>query len=217
MAENAHFAPRILLIKEQFAKLHVISGATALGWSLRGLSPSQRPTEGDIKPWWVSEKKAPFIGGLCLCGFQVIDTIKKNNALKLYLKTGEVVICNFDTGFMVPEMVKIRPVVVISKSATHWRGLCTIVPLSTTSPEKVEGWHIQIANPLAKVLPLSHEFARAERVWAKCDMLYTVSFDRLSRPHRRSGGHRCYDGVRMAKDDLDAVFRGVRAYLPAER
>ncbi|TAM88997.1 MAG: hypothetical protein EPN41_04700 [Candidimonas sp.] len=64
----------------------------------------------------------------------MMDITRKIDALRKGLRTGEIVICNFDTGFRVPEMVKQRPVVVISKTSTHARGLCTVVPLSTTLP-----------------------------------------------------------------------------------
>ncbi len=88
----------------------------------------------------------------------MIDQVKKEGALKLYLKTGEIVICNYNTGFVVPEMVKSRPAVVISKSSTHWRGLCTVVPLSTTPPEKVEAWHVSMQNVRRRLYPYSHAF-----------------------------------------------------------
>lgn len=145
----------------------------------------------------------------------MVDQVKKENALKLYLKTGEVVICNFDTGFVVPEMVKSRPVVVISKSSTHGRGLCTVVPLSTTDPTKIEAWHVLLPNPLLRVLPREHTFAQADVVWAKCDMLTTVAFSRITRPYDRRNGQRAYAPVKLGHDDLDAVFAGVRSYLPS--
>ncbi|OZI56764.1 type II toxin-antitoxin system PemK/MazF family toxin [Bordetella genomosp. 4] len=122
------------------------------------------------------------------------------------VKTGHVLICDFERGFVPPEMVKIRPVVVISKASVHSRGLCTIVPLSTTAPSPIEPWHVQLTHS-----PLPSE----SQVWAKCDMLYTVSFHRLKWPHRKENGKRAYMKARLGNEDLDAVFAGVRAYLPA--
>ncbi|WP_368646938.1 type II toxin-antitoxin system PemK/MazF family toxin [Castellaniella ginsengisoli] len=147
----------------------------------------------------------------------MVDQAKKDGALKLYLKTGEVVICNYDTGFIAPEMVKTRPVVVISKSSTHWRGLCTVVPLSTTPPEKVEAWHVSMQNVLRRLYPYSHPFGQAQEMWAKCDMIATVSFCRITRPHNKQDERRVYAPVRLSEADLDAVFVGVRSYLPSAK
>jgi len=52
-------------------------------------------------------------------------------------------------------------------------------------------------------------------VWAKCDMLYTVAFERVTRIHRRINGKRDYLGMRVSAQDLDAIIKGVHAYLPA--
>ncbi|MFK5216451.1 type II toxin-antitoxin system PemK/MazF family toxin [Glaesserella parasuis] len=54
-------------------------------------------------------------------------------ALKYQPKEKAVVMCDF-SGFIAPEMVKTRPVVVISKHKKN-SELVTIVPLSTTKPE----------------------------------------------------------------------------------
>ena len=146
------------------------------------------------------------------------DITRKIDALKRGLRTGEIVICNFDTGFKPPEMVKQRPVVVISRTSTHVRGLCTIVPLSTTPPPKVFPWHVPMSsNPLRGCLPSDHIFCSDRQIWAKCDMIITLGFERITRPHRRIEGRRDYAGVRVSAPDLDAIFAGVRSYLPAAR
>jgi len=138
------------------------------------------------------------------------------DALKRGLRTGEVLICNFDTGFKVPEMVKQRPVVVVSKTSTHWRGLCTVVPFSTTEPKPTLPWHVLVLNnPLHGHLPPNHPFGRVTISWVKCDMLCTVAFERLTRVHRRVNGKRDYAGVRVSAHDLDDIIKGVHAYLPA--
>jgi uncharacterized protein YifN (PemK superfamily) len=124
-----------------------------------------------------------------------------------YPKPGQVLICDFERGFIPPEMVKRRPVVVISRAETHGRRLCTVVPFSTTAPEPTAPWHVLIANnPLPDTLAYT-------AIWAKCDMLYTVSFDRLDKPHRKTRSGREYLSVRLAPDDLAEVLAGVRAYL----
>ncbi len=71
-------------------------------------------------------------------------------------------------------MIKKRPVVVL---AHHKRNskLVTVVLLSTTHPTTVEKHHHQLStNPLAGKPP-------NEVVWAKCDMVATVSLARLDR------------------------------------
>lgn len=161
--------------------------------------------------------KPPFWGALLIWMLRMVDQTRKNGALQFHLKTGEVVICNFETGFVVPEMVKSRPVVVISKSSTHWRKLCTVVPLSTTTPSRVEVWHVLMRNPLDRILPRHHAFSRAVDVWAKCDMITTVCFSRITRPHDRQGGQRRYTATKLCEADLDAVFVGVRSYLPSAK
>lgn len=124
-----------------------------------------------------------------------------------HIKTGQVLICNFD-GYIAPEIEKTRPVVVISRSSTHNRKLCTIVPLSTTAPFPVEAWHIPVSN-----LQLPQWQSNAQ-VWAKCDLIYTVSFARLTSPYARENRQRAHQSVKIRPIDLDAIYVGVRAYLP---
>lgn len=93
-------------------------------------------------------------------------------ALKYQPKEKSVVMCDF-SGFIAPEMVKTRPVVVISKHKKNG-GLVTIVPLSTTKPEPLEPYHYPMpSNPLPDKSNI--------QCWAKCDMVYTVSLARLDR------------------------------------
>jgi uncharacterized protein YifN (PemK superfamily) len=122
-------------------------------------------------------------------------------------KHGHVLMCDFSTGFVLPEMVKNRPVVVISREDTHGRKLCTVVPLSTTTPFPIHPWHVLIqSNPLG-------EQGAATTVWAKCDMLYTVSFARLDKPHRKKQGKREYFAPKLLVTEIKAVRDGVAAYL----
>lgn len=104
-------------------------------------------------------------------------------------------------------MVKRRPVVVISRAETHGRRLCTVVPFSTTPPDPILPWHVLIReNPLP-------EAPGCKAVWAKCDMLYTVSFDRLDKPHRKTRRGREYLSLRLAAPDLQGIIEGVNTYL----
>ena len=124
-------------------------------------------------------------------------------------KPGEVLVCNFDDGgFMPPEMVKRRPVVVVSRKDSHDRKLCTVVPLSSTPPAERKIWH----HPLPHVRVPG--FDDTEDRWAKCDMLSTVSFRRLTKPYRLTMGHgRQFIGVYLSDEDLACVRLCIRHYL----
>ncbi len=80
--------------------------------------------------------------------------------------------CDFNTGFKPPEMVKKRPVVVVSHKHSQ---VATVVPLSTSEPVPFESHHWEMS---AMSLP---ESLRDERCWAKCDMVSCVGFARLDR------------------------------------
>lgn len=192
----------------------MFSGASGARLESEGVAPLSGLC-GDIK--LIRCLRPPDWGALLYLDIRMVDQAKKEDALKLYLKTGEVVICNYNTGFIVPEMVKTRPVVVISKSSTHGRGLCTVVPLSTTPPKKVEAWHVHLQNVLRRLYPYSHAFGQSSNMWAKCDMIATVSFCRITRPHNNQDGRRAYAPIRLSDADLDAVFVGVRSYLPSAK
>lgn len=87
-------------------------------------------------------------------------------------RPGAVIMCDF-RGYVVPEMVKVRPVVVIARNRKN-RQLVTVVPLSTTQPTALEDYHHELsANPLPGKAGI--------RCWAKCDMIATVALDRLDR------------------------------------
>jgi len=51
--------------------------------------------------------------------------------------------CDF-TGFKPPEMVKKRPVVILSPRYRRRTGLCIVVPFSTVEPELIEPHHHRI-------------------------------------------------------------------------
>ena len=94
--------------------------------------------------------------------------------LPFHPRLGEILICDY-TGFKAPEMVKSRPCVVVSPRLRRRDRLCTVVPLSTLPPNPPEPYHYQITLDR----PLPYPF-NAPTMWAKCDMLATVSFSRLA-------------------------------------
>lgn len=126
-------------------------------------------------------------------------------------KTGALLICDFERGFVPPEMVKRRPVVVISGADSHWRRLCTVIPLSTTEPDPVQRWHYELSRC---PLPDASEFTR---VWAKCDMITTVSFDRLDKPYRKTRTSRDYMTIRLPEEDIQGIRAALLRYLPLIR
>lgn len=112
-------------------------------------------------------------------------------------RPSQVVMCDFK-GYVVPEMVKVRPVVVVARNRKN-RKLVTVVPLSTTAPDALEDYHHQLsANPLPG----------KEKImcWAKCDMVATVSLDRLDRYKVARGQYVTPDLSRL---DFDAICLAV--------
>lgn len=127
-------------------------------------------------------------------------------ALTYYPSPGEIVLCNYGTGFIAPEMVKIRPVVVISPRLRRRADLVAVVPLRTTPPNPVEPHHCSIT--LAVALPRPFD---APQMWAKCDMVATVAMSRLDRfrDGRATGGARRFATGRIDADQLNAIRKAV--------
>jgi mRNA interferase MazF len=105
---------------------------------------------------------------------------------------GDVLICDFNTGFKPPEMVKVRRVVV--------------VPISKTPPLTAMGCH-------CKFPPRSYEFFDPiESVWAKADLVTCVAHHRLDRV--KINGR--YSRAVIRRDDLQRVRRAVLHALGME-
>lgn len=128
-------------------------------------------------------------------------------ALPYHPKRGEILTCSFDDVAVGAEMIKRRPVIVISRKDTHSRGLCTIVPLSTTAPSVPHAWHH--CMPHLRVTG----WIAAKPMWAKADMICTISLDRLSKPYIKTRHGRNHVTQTLDQTDLDAVLAGVKAYL----
>ena len=128
-------------------------------------------------------------------------------SLSFYPNQGMFLICDFRTGFVPPEMVKKRPVVVVSPRFRKGTNLCTVVPLSRTPPKIVKAYHHELD-------PTSHpDYCRGltlPPVWAKCDMVTTVSIDRLDR-YRLKALHtnRQYVAHTIENADLQAIQAGI--------
>ena len=97
--------------------------------------------------------------------------------------------CDFH-GYVVPEIVKRRPVVVISPNHLKRSGLVTIVPLSTTQPNPIENYHLEIENKIKN---------DCSNHWVKCDLVATVRLERLD---RIKTGKRTYSTLYVSKEQL---------------
>ena len=96
-------------------------------------------------------------------------------ALKFHPELGTILMCDFGTGFKAPEMVKKRPVIVVSPKLKRRSGLCTVIAISTAHPNPVEDCHYKLPSTC---LPET-KFFRDKESWVKGDMIYRVSFERL--------------------------------------
>lgn len=114
---------------------------------------------------------------------------------------GTLVMCDFTTGFRAPEMIKKRPVVIVSPTRRRGGQLYTVVPLSTKAPNPVEGYHHKM-DPAS--LP---QVWSGKENWAKCDVIVTVSLDRLDRimVGRDYSGKRIYVAPQVLPSDLLAI------------
>lgn len=127
--------------------------------------------------------------------------------LPYYPHPGEILVCDFDDTSLGAEMVKRRPVVVVSSHESHSRKLCTVVPLSTTEPAPCRSWHHCMPH-----LAVTGWVANGS-IWAKCDMVCTVSFERLNKPYRKTRGGRQYITHKLSAQDMVALRACLRAYL----
>src|ERR1700749_3446597 len=96
--------------------------------------------------------------------------------LRYQPKPGSIVKCNFK-GFIAPEIIKNRPVVVIHSHKTNPK-LVTIVPLSATIPAVIKKYHHELdVSVETSLLP----FLKNIKAWFKCDLVYVVSIERMDR------------------------------------
>ncbi|WP_226783188.1 type II toxin-antitoxin system PemK/MazF family toxin [Oceaniglobus trochenteri] len=93
-------------------------------------------------------------------------------AIGFHPRAGQILVCDFE-GFVEPEMVKVRPVMVISPRLPYRSFIVTIVPISLTAPTHCEPYVVQLSKNYhpkeCDTLPC----------WAKCDMVMNVARSRL--------------------------------------
>jgi mRNA interferase MazF len=130
-------------------------------------------------------------------------------AIKEHPQKGTVLLCDFTTGFVIPEMVKKRPVIVISPKISNRKGLCTVVALSTTPPDPIMPYHSQI--DIYPPLPAGYQ---SNGLWVKGDMISTVSFQRLDLIRKgRKGNKRLYYYDVLSESQMRQVQKCVLAAL----
>jgi len=108
---------------------------------------------------------------------------------------GTVLICDYDTGFIPPEMVKKRRIIVVSPKSMNNRGLCMVVPVSTTPPDNALPVHVRFEPGQYRF------FARDVPCWAKCNMLAAVAYRRLDRIRIENQ----FIAPRIDKNDFDRI------------
>jgi mRNA interferase MazF len=116
--------------------------------------------------------------------------------------------CDYPSCFVEPEMVKVRPVIVISPALPGRSGLVTVVPISGSSPTKLRGYHCELP---AGVLPTFMRLDGEPR-WAKCDMVNVLSLARLNlvrRPRNPGSRKRTYEYLSLPASLLADVRLGV--------
>lgn len=114
---------------------------------------------------------------------------------------GETLWCDYSG--VEPEMCKRRLAVVVVPRALQRKRLVTVVPISTTPPEIIRSWHVRLGrDPYPKG-------RKGAEIWAKCDMLNVVSFDRLGGYYTRWNGKRRHQKMQVSMDDLQAIRQGV--------
>jgi len=105
-----------------------------------------------------------------------------------------------------PEMIKKRPVIVISPRSRR-KNICTVVALSTTTPAPIEPYHALIE--FYPKLPVKFD---VKDVWVKGDMIYTVSFERLEliKNGRDRSGKRKYYTSKLPRKSFEKVMKCVQ-------
>jgi mRNA interferase MazF len=122
--------------------------------------------------------------------------------IKEHPYTGTILLCDFNSGFREPEMVKRRPVVVLSPKIAARPGLCTVVALSDTEPHPKLPYHCQI-----DIRPRLPDEFNSDGVWVKGDMIYAVGFHRLDfiRVGKTDGGKRMYHYEPLSNEEIKKI------------
>jgi uncharacterized protein YifN (PemK superfamily) len=123
-------------------------------------------------------------------------------AIHFHPQQGTILICDFQ-GMQEPEMVKRRPVVVISPRLRNRGNLVSVVPLSSSRPDDTYPYHLQLR--IEPPLPAPYDDPVC---WVKGDMVYTVGFYRLFAPQlgKDQSGKRQSDIRVLGSGELTSVM-----------
>lgn len=105
---------------------------------------------------------------------RIIDEEAPPRGLAFAPKPGQLLACHFGLGFQVPEIVKTRPVLVISPKRLSDLGLCTVIPISHTPPDEVKPYHYKLPQG---IVPNK----KYQTAWLKGNLVQTVGLHRLDR------------------------------------
>lgn len=125
--------------------------------------------------------------------------------INIHPRPGQILICDFSVGFKEPEMVKARPVVVLTPSMPGREGLVTVVALSTVAPRPPLNYHLLLPR---SSLPTLGTFQDND-TWVKGDMIYTVGFHRLELIKlrgRKPDGRRDYFTNRLSRERMREIY-----------
>lgn len=118
-----------------------------------------------------------------------------------YPSPGEILLCDYGTHVVAPEMEKRRPVVIVTPRLRRRNELVGVVPLSLTAPQHPDNHHCQFQ--LEKPLPEPFD---CPTMWAKADMYSVVSRARLDRfKAGRSHGQRMYLAGKVSDQQLKEI------------
>lgn len=127
-----------------------------------------------------------------------------NKPLPYNPRPREVLLCDY-SGLVPPEMAKVRFVVVITPRHLNTGSLCTVVPISTSAPQKPQLWHVKLdKDPYPKG-------KEGVEVWVKCDMVMRVSYSRLTAYYdgKTAANKRNYVNLFVSDDEFKKIQRGV--------
>ena len=128
-----------------------------------------------------------------------------NSPIPFTPSAGAVMICDFTRGFRAPEMVKTRPVVVVSEKARNF-GTCIVVPIGSKKP--TNGDALTVSLQIAKYPFLEQDS------WAKCEVVNSVRHGRLYRLRDPVSGKHCDTRTTMLDEaDLSAVRKATAQAL----
>jgi mRNA interferase MazF len=120
-------------------------------------------------------------------------------AINFHPRAGQVLMCDF-SGFKVPEMVKPRPVVVISPRLPRRSDIVAVVPISLTEPSPLMPYQVRLSKNYHPQEPDDLP------CWAIADLIMNLGLYRLN---GFKIGPRKWETPQMTGDDLTSVRNAV--------